>query len=237
MARTVRYELLRPGELREIVRETPVAYVPFGSLEWHGQHLPVGCDTLKAHAVLLRAAEQAGGVVVPPVYWGYLGPWKPFTFHGVPEGAIDDLYGTIFRSLVHWGFRALIGITGHNVPEQRDAIQRAIDGVSEPGKVVGAAGWEVDFAGDPEHCSTDHAAKWETSDMMFLHPDCVDIGVLSDADFEPEEPRDPNRLAGGVHGLDPREHACREVGQRCIETAAAAVAAKARELLAQVSAD
>ncbi|MFQ6133941.1 MAG: creatininase family protein [Armatimonadota bacterium] len=234
MPRTVRYELLRPGELREIVEATPIAYVAFGSLEWHGQHLPVGCDTLKAHAVLTRAAEQAGGVVLPPVYFGYLGPWKPFTFHGLEEEAIDELYGMIFRSLVHWGFKVLIGITGHNVKEQRAAIQRAIDSVAKPGEIVGAAGWEVDFAEDRQNCNTDHAAKWETSDMMHLYPECVDMSLLSDADFQGEKLSDGPPYVGGIGGLDPREHASAEVGERCIELAAAGVAKKARELLASI---
>jgi creatinine amidohydrolase len=234
MPRTVRYELMRPGELREARDAAPIAYVPFGSLEWHGQQLPAGCDTLKAHAVLIRAAEQAGGVVVPPVYFGYLDPWKPFTFRGLDEDAIDKLYGTIFASLVHWGFKVLIGVTGHNVDPQRKAIQRAIDRVSRPGEVVGIGVWEVDLAADPERCNTDHAAKWETSDMMYLHPDCVDISILSEADFARQEPRDPTAFVGGIYGDDPRVHASREVGETCIELAAAAIARKARELLASV---
>ncbi|MFQ6099274.1 MAG: hypothetical protein ACE5O2_16200 [Armatimonadota bacterium] len=39
---------------------------------------------------------------------------------------------------------------------------------------------------------------------------------------------------GGIGRLDPRIHASREVGQRCIELAASAIAKKARELLASV---
>jgi creatinine amidohydrolase/Fe(II)-dependent formamide hydrolase-like protein len=38
-------------------------YVPFGLIEWHGRHLPLGNDALKAHGILVKAAERAGGVV------------------------------------------------------------------------------------------------------------------------------------------------------------------------------
>ncbi|MBM3477147.1 MAG: creatininase family protein, partial [Armatimonadetes bacterium] len=47
----VRYEEMLPDELREVIRAAPVAYVPLGSLEWHGYHLPVGNDAIKAHEI------------------------------------------------------------------------------------------------------------------------------------------------------------------------------------------
>ena len=236
MDKLVQYELMRPDEIKQARDRAPIAYVPFGSLEWHGQHLPLGNDSLKAHAVCVRAARQSGGVVVPPVYFGYLGPWKPFTFKSLDEDAIDKLYTFIFDSLVHWGFRVLIGITGHNVGTQRDAIGRAIESVSVPGQVTGVAGWEVDFAGDPENCATDHAAKWETSNMMHLYPDRVDMSMLTDEDMA-KPPWDETTFVGGIGGLDPREHASAEVGEKSINLAAASLAAKARELLDSLDAE
>jgi creatinine amidohydrolase/Fe(II)-dependent formamide hydrolase-like protein len=43
--------------------------VPFGLIEWHGRHLPLGNDAIKAHAILVKCAERFGGVVYPPVYF------------------------------------------------------------------------------------------------------------------------------------------------------------------------
>jgi len=63
-----RYELLHPHELEEILRRAPVAYIPLGSLEWHGRHLPLGNDAIKAYEICLRAAERTEGVVFPPLY-------------------------------------------------------------------------------------------------------------------------------------------------------------------------
>ncbi len=234
MEKIVQYELMRPAEIKAAQDDAPIAYVPFGSLEWHGQHLPLGNDSLKAHAVCIRAAQQSGGVVVPPVYFGFLGPWKPYTFKSLDEDAIDKLYTFIFDSLVHWGFRVLIGITGHNVEPQRDDIAKAIESVSVPGKVVGVAGWEVDFAGDPDNCATDHAGKWETSNVMYLYPDRVDMSLLTDADMLAEHRSDADSMIGGIGGLDPREHASAEVGEKNIELAASSMADRARELLAEL---
>ncbi len=235
MDELVQYELMRPGEIRAARDRAPIAYVPFGSLEWHGQHLPLGNDSLKAHAVCVEAARLSGGVVLPPVYCGFLDPWKPFTFGPLDTDIIDGLYGFIFRSLAQWGFRVLIGITGHNVAPQRDAIARAIAAVCLPGQVTGVAGWEVDFAGDPENCATDHAAKWETSNMMYLYPDRVDMSLLSDADMAPGSFSEADVWVGGIGGLDPREHASAEVGKRNLTLAATSLAAKAKALLAELA--
>jgi hypothetical protein len=42
-------QFLRPGQLERALRAFPVVYVPFGLIEWHGRHLPLGNDALKAH--------------------------------------------------------------------------------------------------------------------------------------------------------------------------------------------
>ena len=55
-----RYELFFPSELNKAIAGTPVAYIPAGSLEWHGEHLALGADYLRGHQICLRAAEQVG---------------------------------------------------------------------------------------------------------------------------------------------------------------------------------
>ena len=71
----VQYEEMLPHELAVAIEEFPVAYVPVGSLEWHGRHLPLGNDAMKAHAICVCAAQKYGGVVVPPTFWGHMGHW------------------------------------------------------------------------------------------------------------------------------------------------------------------
>ena len=66
----VRYETMLPREIRRARERMPVAYLPMGILEWHGEFLPVGNDALKAHALCCRMAEEIGGLVMPPFYWG-----------------------------------------------------------------------------------------------------------------------------------------------------------------------
>ena len=81
----VRYERLHPAELRAAVERAPLAFLPVGTLEFHGEHLPFGVDSFEAHGLCLRAAELAGGVVLPPVYLASGCLDLPFTLSFEPE--------------------------------------------------------------------------------------------------------------------------------------------------------
>lgn len=66
----VRLTHLHPLELRDRREALAVAWLPIGTLEWHGLHLPLGFDGIKAEALCVRAAEEIGGVVFPASYYG-----------------------------------------------------------------------------------------------------------------------------------------------------------------------
>ena len=143
-------------------------------------------------------------------------------FRSVP--VLTDL----FQGLRKTGFRVIIGVSGHNVREQIKMIDNALKPVVDRGSVAGIGLWEVTLSMS-EESSTDHAAKWETSNMMFFYPDLVDMSALGTGPLAPNmKPPD------GIGGLDPREHASAEVGERNIELAAEAIGQKARELLASL---
>ena len=67
---TVRYAELRPHQLRERLQQRPVAYLPLGTLEWHGEHLPLGSDAIISEGLMCECARRFGGIVMPPVHLG-----------------------------------------------------------------------------------------------------------------------------------------------------------------------
>jgi creatinine amidohydrolase len=214
----VQMQLLRPAQLEAAARRFPVVYVPFGLIEWHGPHLPLGNDALKAHAFLVKCAEQFGGVVYPPVW-----------FHaGFDQEHLVPVVSELFAKLKRTGFRVIIGVSGHNINEQVEMIERALEPVTADGTVAGVGLWEVTLSMSDES-STDHAAKWETSNMQFFYPDRVDMATLGEGEivFDMSPP-------WGIGGHDPRQHASAEVGRRNCELAAAAIGRKAQELLASL---
>ncbi len=189
----------------------------------------MGKDALKAHAVLVRCAEKFGGVVYPPVYF----PHADYN-EGKPELCAADrgwkviALRSLFQQLKKTGFRVIIGVSGHNILTQIELINEALKPVVADGTAAGIGLWEVTLS-QCEDSGTDHAAKWETSNMLAVYPDLVDLSALGAGalalDVKPPD---------GIGGLDPRKHASAEVGRRNIELAADAIGKKARELLASL---
>ncbi|MBP7050263.1 MAG: creatininase family protein [Phycisphaerae bacterium] len=211
----VQMQFMRPGQLEKALRDFPAVYVPFGLIEWHGRHLPLGNDALKAHAILVKTAEQFGGVVYPPVY-----------FHdGFPQESMVPVLTALFQRIKKTGARVIVGVSGHNVQGQIAMVDKALAPVVADGTVAGMGLWEITLSQGPES-STDHAAKWETSNMMFLYPGLVDLSALGDGplalDMKPPD---------GIGGQDPRKYASPEVGRRNVQLASQAIGRKAKELL------
>jgi creatinine amidohydrolase len=211
----VQLQYMRPAQFEAAARKFPVAYVPFGPIEWHGRHLPLGNDTVKAHAVLVKTAERFGGVVHPPVY-----------FHNdFNQEHMQPVITELFDRLKKTGFRVIIGVSGHNVQSMIDMINNAMEPVLTDGECAGVGLWEMSLS-LCDDSSSDHAGKWETSNIMFLHPELVDMDTLGTEpitlDMSPPH---------GIGGLDPREHASAEVGRLNIQLCSEALGIKARELL------
>ena len=58
-------------EFEEAVKTAKgVCAVPIGCMEKHGDHLPLGCDTIWGAEFTRRAAEEAQVVVFPEMYFG-----------------------------------------------------------------------------------------------------------------------------------------------------------------------
>lgn len=221
LSTSVQMQFMRPAELEAAARKFPVVYVPFGLIEWHGRHLPLGNDAIKAHGILVKTAEKFGGVVYPPVF-----------FHsGFNQEALVPVLIDLFSRLKRTGFRVIIGVSGHNVQEQIDMINKALEPVLADGKTAGVGLWEMTLS-RCEESNSDHAAKWETSNMMFFYPELVDMSELGTGPLAPGmKPPD------GIGGLDPRKHASAEVGRRNVELAAEAIGRKAAELLESLPED
>ncbi|MHB8898788.1 MAG: creatininase family protein [Thermoguttaceae bacterium] len=208
-AREVRLEHLRPSEIDQAMKECPTLFLPLGTVEWHGLHNIVGVDAIKAHMLCVRAARRGGGLVAPPLYGGVGGLDQPHTF--VME-AENDLFSVLLRpwleqlcrEAVRQGFRAVVILTGHYGAGQQMVVRETAVRMS---RVLG-----VPILGTPEYFLAldagyrgDHAAWGETSLMMELDPDSVDLGQLGD---------EPHR---GVGGKDPKRFATREDGRRLAE--------------------
>ena len=116
-------------------------------------------------------------------------------------------------------FDSAVLLSGH-YPNKGEYFEKAMDTYRKQGgtmRVIGMIENEVDGVGG------DHAALYETSYMMHLIPELVDLSELSGAKDDdiggPEEPRnwmDPahkNHPCYGIVGIDPRSRASAEIGE------------------------
>jgi creatinine amidohydrolase len=228
--RKVKYEEMLPHEFEEALRLFPVAYVPVGSLEWHGRHMALGNDCLKAYGILLVTAEKYGGVVVPPTYWGHMKTYgKPCSHPGIPPEIVDELFTAIYKGLVATGFKVVIGVTGHDVDEQLFSLQKAAASITVEHTSVGFAMKEGDLY-DLDDEKMDHAGYWETSILLYLRPELVDLLYIQHEDLTTKEGHD----AAGILGRDPRTDASRELGVKFVTRMSDNIGKKAKELLAQL---
>ncbi|MDK1031846.1 MAG: creatininase family protein, partial [Planctomycetia bacterium] len=214
MEAVVEYEKLLPYQFEGRIEECPLVYVPVGSLEWHGEHLALGNDSLKMHGLCSEAARLGGGIVFPALYYGIPGIVNYGASYGsdanLPMTAefLANLLATTLAHLEKVGFKAAILITGHTCNEQIDLVKGVAEKYEGSMKVCGTndAEW-----GDAINHTSDHAAKWETSILWYLRPELVDIYRL---------PRDTDEPLEGVYGDDPRVHASRVLGRQAVEAIA-----------------
>ena len=69
----VRWEELTAEDFRAGIRQSQgTCLLPFGILEKHGPHLPLGTDLLNVRSAALNAAEQEYAVVFPEYYFGQI---------------------------------------------------------------------------------------------------------------------------------------------------------------------
>ncbi|MDH5440810.1 MAG: creatininase family protein [Candidatus Bathyarchaeota archaeon] len=205
MKKKVRYEELLPHEMEEIIKDKPIAYLPFGTLEWHGLHLALGNDAVKAYELCLRVAEKAGGVIVPATYWAIGGMPHPWTTR-LDAQLIERLFYAIFEQMAHVGFKVVVAMTGHYGIEQFYTLKKAACEFMHRSNLVVAPMPEYEVALEKGYRG-DHAAKWETSILWALRPELVDVSRLSKNLDEPLE---------GVGGEDPRVYASKELGEEVI---------------------
>ncbi len=200
MPRKVRLEEMLPHEIDEAMKERPVAYIPWGSLEWHGPHNPIGLDALKVHELCIRAALQTGGVVLPPIFVGYqtMKPWMGFpkTIE-IDSETVTDLLFQHLQQLYDEGFKLIVMMAGHYGQEHVKALRAA----------------EEKFNNLHAHCQAwvfpeyevviqdgyrgDHAGRYESSLMMYLRPGLTDLSRLPEGPLTVEK--------HGLGGQDPRE--------------------------------
>lgn len=220
------YEELTPREFKARLKACPVAYLPLGTLEWHGPQNPLGADGIQSQLFFERFASMYGGIVLPKLFLGpdrmkikdgeelygidYSNGDKPVvdyedqkltgSAYYVDDELFEMMLMAISKQLKRAGFKVLVA-HGHGPScwafiKHRERIEKEI-GI----ECINLFDFEID---DSLKFQNDHAASNETSIMMAVRNDLVHM------EYAIEE----KMMA--VYGKDPREFASVEYGEKII---------------------
>ncbi|MFQ5784132.1 MAG: creatininase [Alphaproteobacteria bacterium] len=192
-------------EFAERAKRDPVMFLPCGSFEQHGPHLPFEVDALIPAAIAEGVADRVGGLVLPTLAYGYTsmpksggGPYFPGTIN-LDGATLARLVGDIVREVHRHGLRKLCVIVGHyeNQWHVTEGLDTALRAIGDSGfKAMRLEYWDFCtpaliaelFPDGYPGIELEHAAVMETSLMLHLHPDKVRRDLIPDnesADFPP----------------------------------------------------
>ena len=174
------YERLRPAQIDAIRQLAPAAYLPWGALEWHSYHAPVGLDGMQALGQCRALAEQTGGVVLPPVYVGTdtIKPFKGFG-HTVEHRAetVRALCREFLDGLADEGFKVIVIVTGHCGGGHVEALQQTVGTFVTNREDLDV--WLVpSFEPTQDTYPSNHAAHGETAYQLLFDAEPVDLTLV-----------------------------------------------------------
>ena len=229
----MRYEMMLPHQIRTAIDEDWPVVLPLGVLEYHGEHLAVGLDTLVVIKCIEIIESETDLVILPPFYYGASSyAVEPPERNGSLQVDGDKLYPfaeEMFAGLLRIGFRNIHFVVHHQTENfnagmptdlsfkfgARQAIFKFLE------KTRGEGWWGDDSMADyyakqssgddpfnwikghplmsAEIISQfpfDHAAKGETSLLMALCPQGVDMNKFSKDVWYTESASEASSLLG-----------------------------------------
>jgi creatinine amidohydrolase len=205
---------------------TVVVLMVTGALEAHGKHLPLSTDAILPTYLAGKVAEKTKALVLPTIPFG--DSWDFNNFEGtisIDPRILSRYYASVMKGVFKHRFKYIIVLNGHggNVP----ALKLAAKDATENGeRFVIIVNWWRDLANTArklvEETPGGHAAEDETSEVMYVRPDLVDMSkavsyrVVSKFDIISGTYRD-ELLPSAMYG-DPRK-ATEEKGRLIIEQA------------------
>lgn len=187
-------ELTGPDFIRAIHQSQGVCLLPFGIIEKHAAHLPLGTDLINVRYASLQAVQQEYAVVFPPYYFGQIAEARhqPGTLSYSAHIQMELLQATT-DEMARNGCKKIVIANGHggNVSFLPYFAQSQLD---SPHDYVVYIYWPEmiqRLPGRPSDQDTIdmHAGESETSHMMVARPDLLHMDRVPH-----ESGADQNRL-------------------------------------------
>ncbi len=183
------------------IKKYRFGFLPIGCLEYHGEHLNMGHDSIKAHLICCQVANAIGGIVFPPHFYSGIHFLEDDDYNKYVVG-LGNLYTDrsaeshlveIIEQIAQIGIKALILYTGHYPPIQRKMTYDIADKFnSDPNSLVRIIPFnEADQLG---HFG--HATVFETSFMLYLDRAHTRMTHLDESTVNCDESTTPRNATG-----------------------------------------
>ena len=196
-----KYSELNPERLAELLATGSPIVWPWGALEWHGEHLPLGLDGIVAEEFSIKLADRVGGILIPTC-------WLPITT--LPHRFSQQITTGTLRRVLDESIQGL-GSLGRGPNRHRDRPLRPWHEIELYEAALRAM---EDLAGLRVYCAAplellgeemlDHAGRIESSQLLSVRPDLVSLGGL---------PEELSAKKHGVLGEHPKDSSAEE-GER-----------------------
>ncbi|MFV9506513.1 MAG: creatininase family protein [Oscillochloridaceae bacterium umkhey_bin13] len=216
-----RYVELRPEQLDYFRATIPILYLPCGGLAWRGPHLPVGLGTIMAEHVAERVVRRTGGVLLPTLPWPSAGIPHPASLvlsSTTTRSVLDELLAQIAQS----GWQIVVLVGGHYSQAHDLICMEAAEAAIKQHDLLVLALPPLAMV-DEE--MLDHGALWETSAMLAIRPELVQLDQLG------TDPMTPHQ--SGVVGRDPRLTASASLGASALGLAVERISIAVNDLRAK----
>jgi len=173
-------ELTAPDFVQAIKQSQGVCLLPFGIIEKHGPHLPLGTDLLDVRFATLNAVQQEYAVVFPEYYFGQIfeAQQQPGTIAYSLSTQLTLLQETV-KEMARNGCKKVLIVNGHGGNESLLPLFAQAQLATPRDYVVYVFGLpRENVPGRPPLKTPNndmHAGESETSHMLVARPDLVHI--------------------------------------------------------------
>lgn len=168
-------------EVDAAVKDFPVAILPLGATEQHGHHLPLGVDIYLSEGISRKLSERTGALLLPTMPFGYSWVWRdiPGTV-SLQQHHVENVIKDVAHSVSRYGVKLLVLVNGHdaNNASMKYAARELMDELNMPVIYLFYPNMEhirCEYCDSPTWHGMIHACEFETSLMLALKPDLVDM--------------------------------------------------------------
>ena len=179
------FDELSMKEAEKAAKTCKVIIFPVGSVEEHGEHLPLSTDSIQPEYVALEVARKTKCLVAPTLRYGVCNSTRGFP--GTISITFEALYKMVrdvLEEFVRNGFRRILVLSGHagqsHMAALRLAAQEVVwenenESLEKRVRIMVCSDYDFAYELKGKHFSDKdgHAGTIETSRVMTIRPDLV----------------------------------------------------------------